>query len=578
MADVTTGEFTGSRRTPDEDSALWERFKGRIGEDAKATPLHRLKIGGAIPEAFSRHLDPVLPADELRGEMLLQGVWRIGTDRLVLDAGAAPWSEALPSKHYADRLHRFDWLFDLMAMGQDGKNHGCTMVDDWIQNFGRFDGFSWRVGCTSDRVWNWLRCGTALFENGADELRQSRVEAVARQIRHVATLVDTEVEPTARWRGACVAVAGDICLFEGRSNELALQRLEAECTAQFLPDGGHVSRSPGRALGALTDMIVLRNLLRQSDFDCPEFLTRWIGLVGGMVTFFREGDGGLPPFHDGSESLSQNVSATLAELDDQPRRFAVAPKSGFQRITKGRTLLILDAGAAPELPFGDQAHAGALSFELSDFDARIVTSCGWSPELDLDFQAAVRRTSAHSTLVIGDADSCDFAVNDETRLSYPVGPQGISAKRLEEDDEIWLDAQHGGYKSPYGFLHRRRLFMSGDGRRLTGEDSLARPVSAGQSVQTDPIPFAIRFHLHPTIEAETLGDSILLKSAYGPRWRFKTSHSRAQLADTIYLARSSVEPSKQIVLHGEAEPNSDGSAPPNCVRWAFLKEDAATSS
>lgn len=573
MTDAAHSESTPPRRTAEEDLQLWEQCRGRSGEDAKATPLHRLKIGGSVPAQFGPHLRSVLPADRLRGEMLLQGVWRIGTDRLKLAQTAAPWTAASPSKHYADRIHRFDWLVDLMAMGDTGAQKGRDLVDDWVDNFGRFDGFSWRVGCTADRVWNWMRCGAALFDVGTVEARDNRLEALARQIRHVATLADTEVEPNAQWRAACVAVAGDLCLFEGRGNELAMQRLEAECTAQFLPDGGHVSRSPSGALNALADLLALRNLLRESALECPAFIDRWISLAGGMVTFFRSGDGALPPFHNGTESLNENVQAVLSELEAKPRRFAVAPKSGFHKLAKQETLLILDAGAAPQLPFADKAHAGALSFELHDADARIVTNCGWNPELDLDFQEAVRRTRAHSTLVIDDDDSCQFIINDETRLLYPVGPEGISAKRLEEDDEIWLDAQHGGYKAHHGVLHRRRLFMSGDGRRLTGEDSLARPVSAGLSEDGSKIPFAIRFHLHPSVSAETTGDAILLTSEYGPRWRFKTSHSRAQLEDTIYIARGGAEECQQIVLHGEAERNSDGSAPPNCVRWAFLKDD-----
>ena len=115
--------------------------------------------------------------------------------------------------------------------------------------------------------------------------------------------------------------------------------------------------------------------------------------------------------------------------------------------------------------------------------------------------------------------------------------------------------------------------MSGDGRRLTGEDSLARPVSAGATEDDAPIVYALRFHLHPTVEPELAGDSILLHSEHGAKLRFKSSHAKAMLDETIYLGRGIIERSKQIVLSGKALPDSDGSAPPNCIRWAFLKVD-----
>lgn len=575
MSDAHKQDGLKPRRSEEDDIALWDRFRGKPGEDVKASAVHRLKIAGTGPDGFGLHMRQVLPADELRGEMLMRGVWRIGMDRIVLPDGEAPWAHAIPSRHFGDRLHRFDWLADMFTQGEVGADRARLLVDDWIENFGRFDGFTWRVGCAGDRVWNWMRCGSALFEQGEDAACEMRLDTLGRQVRHVLARVEAEIEPNARWRGHALGVAQAICLNRGKGLEEAELRFETECTAQFLPDGGHVSRSPARAARCLADMLTLKDLLLRSERAVPEFLSRWIERVGGMVAFFQASDGALAPFNDGDERLPDQIDAVLSHFEKPPRRFSVAPKSGFHKLEKNGTLLILDAGQAPELPFGDRAHAGTLGFELYDKDARLVTSCGCSPEVDIDFQAAVRRTSAHSTLIIRDEDSARFASNEETRLLYPDGPDGISAKRLEEADEIWLDAQHGGYKREFGLLHRRRLFMASDGSRLTGEDSLARPVSAGEAEDTASVPYAIRFHLHPTVSAMTSGDAIILTSDFGAKWRFKTSHAKARIEPTIYLGRGIVERSEQIVLNGRATPDSDGSEPPNCIRWAFLKVKTA---
>ncbi|MEQ3747624.1 MAG: heparinase II/III family protein [Henriciella sp.] len=575
MADAKRSDGQRPRRSDADDAALWDRFAGKPGEDAKVSAVHRLKIAGSAPDGFGLHMRQIVPPDTLRGETLMRGIWRIGTDRVTIEDGVAPWGVAMPSRHYANRLHRFDWLADLFTQGEAGIDRAHLIVDDWIENFGRFDGFSWRTGCAGDRVWNWMRCGAALFEQGDPVACELRLETLGRQVRHVLALVDGEVEPNARWRGSTLGVVHAVCLGRGKGLDGALMRLDSECTAQFLPDGGHVSRSPARALRCLADLITVQDVLSRSDRDVPEFIERWVARIGGMVSFFKAADGGVLPFHDGDERWPEAVDAVLNHMIKPPRKFSVAPKSGFHKLEKGKTLLVLDAGAAPERPFGDKAHAGALGFELHDGEARIITSCGCSPEIDITFRAAVRRTSAHSTLVLQDKDSSAFVANDDTRLLYPEGPDGISAKRLEEADEIWLDAQHGGYKRDSGLLHRRRLFMSGDGKRLTGEDSLARPVSAGIAEDETPIPYAIRFHLHPTISAMTAGDAIILTSDLGVKWRFKTSHARARLEETIYLGRGIVERSEQIVLSGKAQPNSDGSGPPNCIRWAFLKVPGA---
>ncbi len=563
------------RRTPEEDAELWARLTGKSGEEATASPIHRLKIAGAAPDGFGLYPRPVAPADELRGESLMRDVWRIGMSKLEMKLGRPPWSVPLPSKHFADRIHRFDWLADVFTQGDTGADRARFLVDDWIENFGRFNGFAWRAGCTADRVWNWMLCGPALFDHGEEGLVHQRLDTLARQIRHIDSLHEDCVEPAARWRISVVMVLQAVCLKRGKGLHDSYARLENECTAQILPDGGHVTRSPARGLRAMLDLCVLRDVISRSERAVPDFLQRWVERLGGMIGFFRAGDGALPPFHDSQESFPDIVDAAISCLGVSPRRFTVAPKSGYHKLEKGSTCLILDAGAAPEQPFGDGAHAGALGFELQDGPARLVTSCGFSPEVDIDWRAAVRRTSAHSTLIISGEDSAPFLRNDETRLTYPAGPEGISAKRLEEADEIWLDAQHGGYKKLFGLLHRRRLFMSGDGARLTGEDSLARPVSQGAANTDRTIPYVVRFHLHPTVSVTMGGTSIRLETDTGAVWRFKTSHDAARLEKTIYLGRGVIEKSTQIVLSGRADADSDGSGPPNCVRWAFLKERAA---
>ncbi|MEE2878409.1 MAG: heparinase II/III family protein [Pseudomonadota bacterium] len=563
------------RRSPEVDAVLWARFTGKAGEEATASPIHRLKIAGTAPDGFGLYPRPVAPRDELRGESLMRDVWRIGMAKVAMTDGRPPWSEQLPSKHFADRIHRFDWLGDLFTQGDAGADRARFLIDDWIENFGRFNGFAWRAGCTADRVWNWMLSGPGIFEHGSEDEVHHRLEIFGRQVRHIDTLHEDCTEPAARWRIAVVLVAHAISVRRGKGLDEAMDRLDAEFTAQILPDGGHVTRSPARGLRTMLDLCVLRDLIERSERTVPKFMLTWIERLGGMIGFFRAGDGAMPPFNDSQEALPEMVDAALSCLSSPPRRFTVAPKSGFHKLHKGDTCLILDAGNAPEEPFGDGAHAGALGFELHDGPSRMVTSCGFSPEVDIDWQAAVRRTGAHSTLIIANEDSAPFQRNDETALVFPVGPEGISAKRLEEADEIWLDAQHGGYKKHFGLLHRRRLFMSGDGRRLTGEDSLARPVSQGAAESDELIPFVVRFHLHPTVSA-SLGDtSIWLETESGAVWRFKTSHEAARLEKTIYLARGIVEHGTQIVLSGKASPNSDGSAPPNAVRWAFLKDKPA---
>ena len=569
------GEFQADRiRSGVDDAALWRRFRGTSGEDVKANSFQRLKLSSARASSFQHHIVDLLPPDLLRGDALIRDIWRIGMERLILSPCEAPWVAPAPSRHFADRLHRFAWAPDLMAHGAEGAERMRTFVDSWIESYGEFDAFAWRTDPLAARLWHWLRCGPGLFDHGPEALQRIRSESFLRQVRFLEATLHSASDHKARWTGAVVLAAVSICLEHGLQLPAALSRLEGEVTAQILPDGGHVSRSPSRLLTACVHLLTLRELIDRAGYGRPEWMDKWLPRMGAMLAFFQTEDGALNVFNDGDESRDDVVNAVLAQFETPPRRFTFAPKSGFQKLEKSGLRLVLDCGPAPERPFSDWAHAGALGFELSDGPARLVTSCGYSSEVNLDWQAAVRRSGAHSTLVLAGRDSSQFVLNDETRLLAATGPEGISAKRLEEGDEIWLDAQHGGYKAACGLLHRRRLFMSGDGSRLTGEDSLVRPISQAPSEDRKFIGFEIRFHLHPTVTAMMGGDVIRLICDNGTVWRFKTSHEGARLERTVYLSRGTVERPEQIVLAGFADPNSDGLEPPNCIRWAFLKESA----
>lgn len=553
-----------------DDAALWRRFAGALGEDARVTPVYRLKLNGSPVPPLRIELKSFVPPDPLRAEALMAGVWRIGNHKLKLDPNTMPWDVRAPSRHFADRLHRFDWLVDLIAEGAEGEARAFALVDDWISQFGKFNGFAWRLGPTADRIWNWLLSAKPLLTD--DDAGKIRRESVARQIRHVNASLEGSPDPDARWRGGCIRLVDAALFQDGRGLDDAIVNMESEFRAQILPDGGHVSRSPERLLRALADSLTLSSVFEQTGRPTPPFLLKGIMLMGGMLNMFKAGDGALIPFQDGGEARAETVDNVLAALPSQPRTFSFAMKSGYQKLQKGELRLVLDSGRSPERAFAGFAHAGSLGFELHDGSDRIVTSCGFNREMNLDWQGAMRRTPAHSTLSIAGRDAAPFKTFEETRLLTPMGPEGISAKRLEEADEIWLDAQHSGWKEEYGLLHRRRLFMASDGNRLAGEDSLVRPVSAGPADREDPIPFALRFHLHPTVSAFTRDDAIYLTCESGQVWRFRTTHERAKLEPSIYIARGLSEKSEQIVMAGMADPNGDGAGPPNCVRWAFIRQ------
>ena len=560
-----------SDEAAERDLENWQTFRGRLGDDARATAVYRLKLAGPTPDKLAMYPKNLRTGNAASGEAMLRGVWNLGREDFSLPEDYAPWDRAVPSRHYADRLHRFHWLKHLTELGPEGNRRARQLVEEWVDEFGKWNGFVWRLPVTVDRVWNWLCCGPILFDNLAPD--SDVLQCLVRQARHITHSADEYKEPAVKLRAVMTQILMAFALDEAPKKLPMLEgMLEFMLNDHVLADGGHVSRNPEALLELLLDIQTIDELYLRTGRPSLPFISRLVPRIAGMLRFLQTGDGGLPVMNGGSEGNRADLYNALQPYAAS-RTFAFATKSAIHKLEAGDSRLMLDAGHAPAPDHALEAHAGCLSFEFESGGERIITGCGSHPDIDPVWRSATRRTDGHSTLVLAGANASEFIPYRPYGVEVPMGPTGVSARRMEEQEEVLLDAQHAGWKDSYGLIYRRRVFMDQDGHRLTGEDSLFRPVSAGLSEQTDPIAFDVRFHLHPDVKIEPDEDKLQLVLPSGQVWLFKTTHEPKAIERTVYLARGNVENSWQLVLSADADPNGDGKSGANLIKWALVKAD-----
>jgi len=153
----------------------------------------------------------------------------------------------------------------------------------------------------------------------------------------------------------------------------------------------------------------------------------------------------------------------------------------------------------------------------------------------------------------------------------------MAVRRLEENDQYLLEGQHAGWRVRHGVIYRRRLYIARNGARITGEESLFRPVAETTPAASAPIGYEIRFHLHPDVEiAEGPDDRTLFLGLPNRQrvWRFRCE-TALSVEDSRYWGGAIARQARQLVVRGRAEPESDGSRPPNRVRWALSRLEPA---
>ena len=136
-------------------------------------------------------------------------------------------------------------------------------------------------------------------------------------------------------------------------------------------------------------------------------------------------------------------------------------------------------------------------------------------------------------------------------------PGKVVVQRQSSGGAHWLEASHDGYARAYGAVHHRRLYLAETGDDLRGEDA----IEGGNGH-----PFAIRFHLHPAVEAtlEADGEATLLRLGSGALWRLRADGARPAVEDSVYAGSGARRASRQIVLAADTGATRQ-------VRWAVTR-------
>jgi len=141
-----------------------------------------------------------------------------------------------------------------------------------------------------------------------------------------------------------------------------------------------------------------------------------------------------------------------------------------------------------------------------------------------------------------------------------------------------LLAGHDGYVPTHGLTHVRSIDLAASGRGLAGDDTLAavsdedmrRFDRALDRVKLQGIPFNIRFHLHPDVDAEVDmgGAAISLALKSGEIWVFRhDAVGEMSLQPSVFLEKGRLKPraTKQIVLSARAMEYATR------IRWTLAK-------
>jgi len=486
-------------------------------------------------------------------------------------AGGAVFAETAAPADWLRQLHGFDWLKDLAAAGRElNRANARALIADWITLVGHHPSLARHNDVTARRLIAWTGHAPFYLRGASPEFEAKLMRSLTRQVRRLVRGLKAEPDASARLLAA-VAIARASVGLKGLEGLLraAFQALETELEHQVLSDGGHRSRNPADIVSLMVELIPLRMALEAARLEIPPRFNAAVERMLPALRFFSHGDGGLAAFNGLRDGMAGWARAVLETDNVRGKPLTHAVHSGYCRLQAGQAVVIADTGRAPRPGANPQAGLGPLSFEFSDGAHRIVVNCGALAEPDVDWDMAARHTAAHSTACLGDEPAGRILAG---RLSSYVfggpivlGPGGIEANVISNVDGDVLISRHDGYEPAFGVTHERRLFLATGGRDLRGEDRFLADLS--RLDQLTNVDFAIRFHLHPSLNASLSRDrsSVMLVLPNRQGWRFSARGGVMTLEDSVYMpGQAKPRRGHQIVLRGTV-------GRPDRVLWAFKR-------
>jgi uncharacterized heparinase superfamily protein len=527
---------------------LLERLSLQFYKLTWRTPLHNGRLKGKVPLRLLAVPEDPLKGSIARGQSLRMGKFHIQGFEQAFD-GLDYQKLTLPPA-LTDYIHRFDWLRDLAAATNRGEGApvAAQIADDWlVANGMKTREPAWRVDNCAWRLLN-MAAGSPFLLTSTDPVYRSRVinhfARVARHLDQSAPRAQSHFAKSVGWAGV---VAASLLLPEGKARRAVGENGLADALrATIFPDGGVVSRSPVQLMELVGLLSLLKKCYDARDEIAPAFLTDALGRAVPALLGLTHSDGGLGAWQGSAHIGAERIEALVAASEVRARPHRQALDWGYQRVSAGKSVLLLDAGPPPLARQSASGCASTLAFELSHGGQRIIVNCGGAALVGASIPAALARglrtTAAHSTLCINDTNST--AILPGGQLGKGVVEVGL--ERRDVDQATRIESNHDGYVRGFGYNHARLLILRSDGMELRGEDTLVP-----QGKPKDGTPVHVRFHLGPDIEI-TPTDNVqtaLLRTVDGSNWAFAAAGGVLSIDDSLWVDEEGrPHPTRQLVI------------------------------
>ena len=427
------------------------------------------------------------------------------------------------------KLNSFFWLFTIDL--KSSRNKVQSILEKWMDNNIRYSNKVWDLNVLSKRIISWISNTKLTYDDGKESYKEKFNYLIRKQVNHLKFEIDRSNIIEDKVIGCVAIMLTGLSYKDQNFLEYGFKLLSKIIQISFDSEGFPKSRSFRQLIFYLKYFILVRELLKETNNDIPEYLDETIYYLGQSYNLFCQNKK-ISNLFNGNHEIKNETFDKYLELYGYKFNCKLNEIGGYALIKDNKSQIIMDVGRPPEKKFSQNYQSGALSFEFSYLNNKIITNSGYFQKEKHQLNSMSRSSVAHSTLIIDDTSIVKFN-NGIYGEKYVKKYFNIIRKKVIKDNDKWfLQAAHDSYKKKYNIIHERQIEFFSKKFLLKGKDILEKK---DKNLHYN---FEIRFHLHPNIKAtKTIDNKSILLELEDSGWKFVSENNTIDIETGLYFGK-----------------------------------------
>ena len=466
------------------------------------------------------------------------------------------WENKLLGGNSLNKLNNFYWLFSIDLKSSSKITQ--SIIEKWIEKNQNYNSLTWQTNILSKRIISWIANTKLTYDQSDIKYKNTFNFSINKQVNHLINEISKSQSVDDKLLGCTAIIITGLSYENEKILNYGLELLKKIIINSFDNEFFPKTRSIRQLNFYLKYFVLVRELLKESFNDIPEYLDEIIFYLGKSYTVFSElGQSLLFNGNHKNDLKEFNKYLSMYKYKFENTKNEVG---GYAVLKNKNTTLAVDVGNSPPSKFSHNYQSGTLSFEFIYKDRKLISNSGYFQDYKSKLNLISKSTAAHSALIINNHSSCSFRNRGKQKMVE--NGLKVSNKNVVNEKNYWLvKASHNGFLKKFGILHERSLEYFVEKNKLIGNDKIISKNGLEKR------KYDIRFHMEPGVKlTKTLNNKTILIEIENSGWRFLTNCEIINIESGIYFGNKNFSRENQnICLSGKIRNINQE------IKWVFEK-------